>query len=103
MEKLDAKKALEGFEKWLRGPMAEPYVYWVGHLCSDRSPMTWINGRLTNRLVPEVDELRRVVWAAHKKGKVYLLQKRLGTDRFAYLAFKRTPSRVNGFGNSVEN
>lgn len=65
----------EAFERWLRSPgMCKTVVYHKGRLPADRM------------IDPALDRFATSVLDAANQGKVALFQRRVGTDRYEYIA-----------------
>ena len=60
--------------------------YYRGLLAADREPVT---GRLSKAECLVLREIANFAWRAADKGLLHLVQRRLGSDRFSYLAIAR--------------
>jgi hypothetical protein len=72
---------------WLsRAEPGDTLEYYRGLLAADREPAT---GRLSKAECLVLREVANFAWRAANKGLLHLVQRRLGPDRFGYLAIAR--------------
>lgn len=82
------KTRTNDFRVWL--VTARPgasYIYHRGLLCFDREPHIYQEDR--GQMEEDVNDLGEATWQASEDGMVHLTQRRIGKNRFEYIATKR--------------
>lgn len=93
------------FRFWLSCQIAGrplSFTYHYGFLPLDRGQWLWgaaagiENAGARYVACPEVEDMAALAWAAHERGEVELVQRRLGAERFEYIAIRRAGALGKG-------
>jgi len=79
------------FAGWMKtARKGDKFPYHMGFLCHDRSfERTMPNGKKVTITNPEIDKIARAVWEEYENGRVVLVQQRVTTGVFEYIAVRR--------------
>ncbi len=91
MEKQVLTPAIGIVQAWLDGVIGkfhnkDAFVYHRGYLAFDREQIVMGENGPKVVVCEEVDEVARLMWAAHERGEVVLSQERVGVMDWLYLA-----------------
>lgn len=78
------------FNRWLSGAApGDRVAYYLGYLCHDRSfERTLPDGKQTTVVDHDIDRLARGVWEAYENRKVLLVQEKVTTGVYSYIAIR---------------
>lgn len=84
------------FEAWLQHARpGDSYEYHRGYLTRDREKVVMLPayGQYAHVFVEPTHSMAQAVWRAYRQGKAMLVQQKMGSEDYRYLAFKRRPER----------